>query len=115
MIRYLAFNGQLPIVAGVSKLVGGKTYVFSQGHWILGANWAPPAQTPASPGWVSEGSAFAAAASTVLTMLTHHSYAAADASASSAGLRAGIETPADEAAGHAVGVKVAKLALAKRP
>ncbi|HEX3807979.1 MAG TPA: FG-GAP-like repeat-containing protein [Gaiellaceae bacterium] len=115
MIRYLAFNGQLPIVAGVSKLVGGKTYVFSQGRWILGANWTPPAQTPASPGWVSEGSAFAAAASTVLTALTHHSYAAADASASSAGLREGIETPADEADGHAVGVKVAKLALAKRP
>jgi hypothetical protein len=115
MIRYLAFNGQLPIVAGVSKLVDGKTYVRAQGRWVLGADWAPPAATPASPGWVSEGSAFAAAASAVLTALTHRSYAAAAASASHAGLLEGIETPADETAGSTLGVKVAKLALAKRP
>ena len=54
MIRYLAFNEQLPIVAGVTKLVGKTVYVRSGGRWISGASWTSPAPTPASPGWVSE-------------------------------------------------------------
>ena len=37
-----------------------------QGRWVLGAGWTPPAATPASPGWVSERSAFSYAAAAVL-------------------------------------------------
>ncbi len=36
MIRYLAFNGQLPIVAGVSKRVGGQVFVLERGRWVSG-------------------------------------------------------------------------------
>ncbi|HEY3884563.1 MAG TPA: hypothetical protein VGL62_05105, partial [Vicinamibacterales bacterium] len=111
MIRYLAFNGQLPIVAGVSKRVGGKTYVRSDGRWIVGAAWTSPAPTPASPGWVSEGSAFAYAANTVLTALTGRSFAAQAHRLATAGVAEGIETPSDEAAGRALGTKVGKLAV----
>jgi Na+-translocating ferredoxin:NAD+ oxidoreductase RnfD subunit len=113
MIRYLAFNGQLPLVAGVSKRAGGKTYVRSGGRWIAGAAWTSPAPTPASPGWVSEGSAFAYAANGVLTALTGRSFAAQAQRLATAGLAEGIETPADEAAGRAVGATAGKLALAR--
>jgi hypothetical protein len=113
MIRYLAFNGQLPLVAGVSKVVGRTIYVRSQGRWIPGAAWTSPSATPASPGWVSEGSAFAYAAGNVLTALTGHSFAAQAERMSAAGLAEGIETPADEAAGRTLGKQVGKLALAK--
>jgi len=112
MIRYLAFNGELPIVAGVSKRVGSQEYVLSGGRWIPAAAWAPPAATPASPGWVSEGSAFAYAADEVLTALTGGSFATQAERLSAAGLADGIETPADEAAGRALGTKIGKLALA---
>jgi hypothetical protein len=114
MIRYLAFNGGLPVVPGLSKLVGGKTYVRSGGRWIPGAAWKPPLPTPSSPGWVSEGSAFAYAADTVLTALTGHSFAAEALRFSTAGVAEGIETPADEAAGRTLGLKIGKLALARR-
>ena len=114
MIRYLAFNDQLPLVAGVSKRVGQTVYVRSGGRWVQGAGWNPPAPTPASPGWVSEGSAFAAAADRVLTALTGRSFAAQAERLATAGLSEGIETPADEAAGRIVGLSVAKLALARR-
>jgi hypothetical protein len=113
MIRYLAFNNQLPIVAGVSRRVGGKTEVYSQGRWILGANWTPPLPTPASPGWVSEGSAFDFAASTVLAGLEHRSVGALATKLAAAGVAQGIETPADDQAGRTVGVEVGRLALAK--
>ena len=113
MIRYLAFNGQLPIVAGVSKLVGGKTYVRSGGRWIPGAAWTSPAPTPASPGWVSEGSAFAYAADKVLTALTGRSFATQAQRLATTGVADGIETPADEAAGRALGTKIGTLAVAR--
>ena len=67
-----------------------------------------------SPGWVSEGSAFAYAADKVLTALTGRSFAAQAERLSSAGLAEGIETPADEAAGRTLGTKIGKLALAHR-
>jgi len=113
MIRYLAFNNQLPIVAGVSKLVGGKIYVRTPTGWIPGASWTPPAATPDSPGWVDEGSAFASAASAVLAKLDHRSLDTLAAKLSAAGVAEGIDTPVDEAAGRSLGAKVAKLALAK--
>jgi Na+-translocating ferredoxin:NAD+ oxidoreductase RnfD subunit len=113
MIRYLAFNGRLPIVAGVSKLAGRTVYVRSGSRWIAGGAWTPTSATPASPGWVSEGSAFAYAADAVLTSLTGRSFAAQAERMSVAGLAEGIETPADEAAGRALGEKVGKLALAR--
>jgi Na+-translocating ferredoxin:NAD+ oxidoreductase RnfD subunit len=113
MIRYLAFNGQLPLVVGVSKRVGGNTYVRSQGRWIRGAAWTSPAPTPASPGWVSEGSAFAYAADKVLTALTGRSFAAQAHRLATAGVAEGIETPADESAGRELGTKVGTLALAR--
>jgi hypothetical protein len=113
MIRYLAFNGQLPIVPGVSKRVGGTIYVRSGGRWIAGSAWTSPAPTPASPGWVSAGSAFAYAADAVLTSLTGHSHAAQAQRLARAGVAEGIETPADEAAGRTLGMKVGKLAVAQ--
>jgi hypothetical protein len=63
---------------------------------------------------VSEGSAFAYAADTVLTALTGHSFAAEALRLSTAGVAEGIETPADEAAGRTLGLKIGKLALARR-
>jgi Na+-translocating ferredoxin:NAD+ oxidoreductase RnfD subunit len=112
MIRYLAFNGQLPLVPGVSKRVDGKVYVLSAGHWIPGAAWTPPVATPASPGWVSESSAFAYAANEVLTGITGRSFAAQARRLATAGRAEGIETPSDEAAGRMVGETAGKLALA---
>ncbi len=76
MIRYLAFNNQLPLVDGLIRRTGSTTQVLSSGRWVSGAAWTPPAATPASPGWVAEGSAFASAASTVLAKLTGHAFAA---------------------------------------
>jgi hypothetical protein len=113
MIRYLAFNNQLPLVPGLVRRVGSTTQVRSGGRWIDGAAWTPPVATPASPGWVAEGSAFAYAASTVLAKLTGHAFAAAAARAASAGVAEGIQTPADEAAGRGLGAKVGSAALAK--
>jgi len=113
MIRYLAFNNQLPLVDGVSKRVGDTVDVLSGGRWISGAAWTPPAATPASPGGVSEGSAFAYAAGEVLNALTGRSFLAETKRLATAGLAEGIETPGDEAAGRALGLKVAKLALAR--
>ncbi|HVC88014.1 MAG TPA: FG-GAP-like repeat-containing protein [Gaiellaceae bacterium] len=123
MIRYLAFQGQssdpkgpayspdgLPLVPGLVKLVNGNVEVLSRGRWVLGASWSPPAATPASPGWVSAGSAFASAADEVLTALTGRSFNPRAARASSAGVANGIETPADERAGRALGARAGKLA-----
>ncbi len=125
MIRYLAFQGQssdrngpsynadgLPLVPGLIELVTkassapgqrhaalaadvGQVAVLSGGRWVLGSRWAPPVQTPASPGWVSETSAFAYAADGVLSRLTGRSFGARAALLSASGVRDGIQTPPD--------------------
>jgi hypothetical protein len=124
MIRYLAFQGQssdakqpdysadgLPLVPGLVELRGGKLEVLSRGRWVDGAAWSPPAATPASPGDVAEGSAFAYAAGTVLSALTERSYAAQVRQASKAPLAGGIDVPSDLTAGRALGERVGALAL----
>jgi Na+-translocating ferredoxin:NAD+ oxidoreductase RnfD subunit len=109
MIRYLAFAGQLPLVPGLIELRNGKVEVRLQGRWVLGAGWTPPAPTPASPGWVSEASAFSYAAATVLG----RSFDQQAERLSREGIAGGIETPADVTAGRALGRAVGKRALAQ--
>jgi hypothetical protein len=126
MIRYLAFQGQssdpkqagynadgLPLVAGLVELRGGKVEVLSRGRWIDGAAWSPPTATPASPGGVAEGSAFAYAAGNVLATLTGRSYAGEIRAASKAPVADGIDVPPDVTAGRALGERVAALVLRK--
>jgi Na+-translocating ferredoxin:NAD+ oxidoreductase RnfD subunit len=125
MIRYLAFQGQstdpkkpsfnregLPLVPGLIELRNGKVMVLSSGRWILGARWTPPAQTPASPGWVSESSAFAYAADAALSALTGRSYDRQAQQAAESGLAEGIQIPADVTAGRAVGRAAGEQAVA---
>jgi hypothetical protein len=112
MIRYLAFTDQLPLVPGLVKLGHGGLLVRLRGRWIPGAQWTPLASTPASPGWVSEQSAFAFAANEVLTALTGRSFKRDAERASEAALANGIETPADDAAGRELGTAIGKRALA---
>ncbi len=127
MIRYLSFQGQstdvkaplynvegLPLVAGLIELRDRQVMVRSQGRWVPGARWTPPAATPASPGWVSEQSAFAYAAAGVLNGLTGRSFDRQAERIGAAGVTSGIETPADGTAGRALGMAVAKRALARR-
>ncbi len=108
MIRYLAFNHELPVTPGLVERKSGQLLVRERGAWVPGGSWTPPggAVTPASPGGVSEGAAFAAAAQVVLG----NGVAGRAADAIRSGLAWGIETPFDEAAGLAVGTKVAVLA-----
>jgi hypothetical protein len=125
MIRYLAFQGQssnpklpsynregLPLVPGLIGLRSGKVMVLSHGRWILGARWTPPAQTPASPGWVSESSAFAYAADVALSALTGRSFDRQAQRAAEAGLAEGAQIPPDVAAGRAVGRTAGSRAVA---
>jgi hypothetical protein len=112
MIRYLAFTDQLPLVQGLVKLGSDGLLVRSRGRWLPGARWTPLASTPASPGWVSEQSAFAFAANAVLTALTGRSFEREAERASEAALANGIETPADAAAGRTLGIAVGRRALA---
>ncbi len=120
MIRYLAFQGQssdrkqahysadgLPLVPGLIEIRSGKVEVLSQGRWVDGAAWSPPVATPPSPGGVSEGSAFASAAGTVLAALTGRSYAGQIRGASTAPVADGIDVPSDVTAGRALGERVA--------
>jgi hypothetical protein len=124
MIRHLAFQGQssdakqpaynaegLPLVSGLIKLDKGKVVVRSGGRWVLGARWTPPAQTPASPGWVSESSAFAYAADAALSSLTGRSFDRQAQQAAEAGLAAGIQVPPDVAAGRKLGRAVGAQAV----
>ena len=124
MIRYLAFQGQssdpkaplyasdgLPLVPGLIEMQDHRLVVREHGRWVPAARWAPPAPTPASPGWVSERSAFAAAAAGVLTALTGRSFEVQAEQLGRAGVAGGIETPADETAGSKVGAAVARQAL----
>ena len=130
MIRYLAFEGQLPLVPGLIEKVTkqssgpgqphedlslhvGQIAVLLEGRWVLGALWRPPAATPASPGWVSEASAFSYAAADVLKALTGRSFAQQAEHVSHAGVAGGIDTPADVAAGRALGKKIGQRALAQ--
>ena len=143
MIRYLAFQGQssdpkrpsystdgLPLVPGLVELVTeassapghrhaafasdvGQVVVRSQGRWVLGARWAPPQPTPASPGWVSERSAFAYAADVALTSLTGRSFDREAGRLGRSGVESGIDTPADAVAGRSLGREVGKRAWAR--
>jgi len=143
MIRYLGFQGQssdpkgasysangLPLVPGLIELVTpassgpgepqaalhadvGQVAVRSGGRWVLAAGWKPPADTPASPGWVAESSTFASAANQVLSALTGRSFARQAEAAEQSSVENGINLPADVAAGRKLGVRVGKLALAR--
>ena len=113
MIRYLAFNNQLPLVPGLIKSVGGQQLVLRAGRWVPGERWSPLAPTPASPGWASGDSAFAYAAGEVLTALTGHSFAGQAARAATQGADRGTELPGDVTAGRTVGTKVGKLVRRK--
>jgi Na+-translocating ferredoxin:NAD+ oxidoreductase RnfD subunit len=127
MIRYLAFQGQstdlkqapynpdgLPLVPGVVEIHRGKiVQVLPNGRWIHLAAWSPPVATPASPGGVAEGSAFAYAAGRVLAALTGRSYASQIREASTAPLADGIDVPSDVTAGRTIGERVATLVLRK--
>jgi hypothetical protein len=114
MIRYLAFNGQLPIVPGLTRRAGNQIQVRSQGRWAAGDRWTPPAQTPASPGYPSADAAFASAAQTVLTALTGRDYSARATQAAALGAREGVELPRDATAGTRVGRAAGARALAQR-
>jgi len=143
MIRYLAFQGQstdrgaasynadgLPLVPGLIELITrassapgqrhaalrsdvGQVAVLSGGRWVLGAAWTPPADTPASPGYVADSSTFADAASRVLGALTGRSFATQAAQAGRSSVDNGIDLPGDASAGRTLGRGVGALALAK--
>jgi hypothetical protein len=127
IVRYLAFHGQstdpkaaayssegLPLVAGLTRLDRTAVEVRLRGRWVRGEDWVAPTPTPASPGGVAEASAFAYAADTVLSALTHGSFAAVAAQASNAALTGGIDTPGDLQAGRSIGRAVGRLALSVR-
>jgi hypothetical protein len=107
MIRYLAFNGRLPIVAGLTRRIGRTTEVRLAGRWVRGDRWAPPAPTPASPGYPSTNAAFAAAARAVLGQ----AFDARAASAERIGVDQGTELATDVSAGKQLGARVARRVL----
>ena len=109
IIRYLAFQDQLPLVPGLIKRVRGQQLVLRAGRWVPGAGWAPLAPTPPSPGGVSGDSAFAYAAGEVLTAFTGKSFAGQVARATAQGPAEGSELSADAAAGRTVGTMVGRL------
>jgi len=113
MIRYLAFNGELPIVHGLTRPWPPDTQVRLRGRWVSGSRWTPPGATPSSPGWPSADAAFASAAENVVRALTGRSFAGRAAAASRYGVEEGVELPADAAEGRRIGDRVARLALAK--
>jgi len=76
---------------------------------VRGDRWAPPAPTPASPGYPSTNAAFAAAAEAVLGK----TFAARAAAAENAGVEQGTELAADATAGKQLGAAVAKRVLAR--
>ena len=112
MIRYLAFNNQLPLVPGLIKRVGGQQLVLRAGRWVPGARWSPLAPTPASPGWASGDSAFAYAADGVLTALTGRSFAA-QAARPRRGRRPRDRAPGRRGGRPQLGMKVGKLVSRK--
>ncbi len=102
MIRYLAFNNQLPIVSGLTRRAGDVTQVLLRGRWVRGDEWT--VATPASPGYPSATAAYAYAASVVLKQQAH---------GADAGLRDGTELPGDVAAGAKIGRAAGRAALAR--
>jgi hypothetical protein len=121
MIRYMAFEGQssdakapsynaegLPLVPGLIELRNGQVVVRTRTGWVLGTRWTPLHPTPPSPGWVSDGSAFASAADVVLGRAVARTAARAERS----GLDAGIDIPADDVAGQKLGAVAGRSALA---
>ena len=113
MIRYLAFNNQLPLVPGLIERVHGRQLVLRNGRWVPGVRWSPLAPTPPSPGWASGDSAFAYAADEVLTAFTGRSFAGPAARAATQGVDRGTELPGDVKAGRSVGAQVGKLVWRK--
>jgi hypothetical protein len=113
MIRYLAFNNQLPLVPGLIKRVGAQQLVLRAGHWVPGTRWSPLAPTPPSPGLASGDSGFASASDEVLTALGGRSFAGRAARASAQGVDRGTELPGDVTAGRTLGRKVGKLVVRK--
>ncbi|HZU20019.1 MAG TPA: FG-GAP-like repeat-containing protein [Gaiellaceae bacterium] len=111
MIRYLAFNGELPIVRGLTRPWPPDIQVRLRGRWVSGSAWTPPGATPASPGWPSADAAFAAAANRVLSALTGRSFAERAARAEQLGVDDGTELPADAAEGRRIGARVADMSL----
>ncbi len=109
MIRYLAFNNELPVVSGLIERVGARQLVLRAGRWVQGARWSPLAPTPPSPGWASGDSAFAYAADEVLTAFSGRSFASQAARAAKQGVDRGTELPGDAAAGRTIGTKVGRL------
>ncbi len=125
MIRYMAFQGQssdpkapsynpegLPLVPGLIELRNGQVVVRTRTGWVVGTRWTPLRPTPPSPGWVSDGSAFASAADVVLGRAVARTSARAEAS----GLDAGIDIAADDVAGQKLGAVAGRnaSALARR-
>jgi hypothetical protein len=113
MIRYLAFNNELPLVPGLVKRAGGQQLVLRAGRWVPGAHWSPLAPTPPSPGWASSDSAFAYAADEVLTAFTGRSFARQAARAATQGVDHGTELPGDVTGGRTLGTKVGRLVWRK--
>jgi Na+-translocating ferredoxin:NAD+ oxidoreductase RnfD subunit len=113
MIRYVAFNNQLPLVPGLIRRAGPQQFVLRAGRWVPGARWRPLAPTPSSPGGVSGDSAFAYAAAEVLTAFSGRSFAGQAARAATQGVDLGIELSGDVAAGRTLGTEVGKLVSRK--
>jgi hypothetical protein len=109
IVRYLAFNDELPLVPGLVRKVGATVQVRERGRWVRGDRWTPPAATPPSPGYPSAGAAYAAAARAILGPAV----AAKAARAERAGVAGGTELPQDAAAGRKLGAQVAARVLAR--
>jgi hypothetical protein len=109
MIRYLAFNNRLPIVAGLTRRVGKTTQVRLGGRWVRGDRWTPATPTPASPGYPSSNAAFAAAAEAVVGK----AFSVQAARAARVGVEQGTELAADAEAGKKLGAAVAARVAAR--
>jgi hypothetical protein len=107
MIRYLAFNSRLPIVAGLTRRIGKTTQVLVGGRWIRGDRWTPLTPTPASPGYPSTDAAFAAAAEAVLGK----TFAVQAQRTENVGVEQGTELAADAKAGKQLGAAAAERVL----
>jgi hypothetical protein len=111
MIRYLAFEKQLPLVKGLVERDGSSVRVKRAGTWVAGDRWAPLAATPSSPGGVSEDSAFAWAASEALRSATGNAYLSRARRLAGLGLAGGTDVPGAVTAGRAAGIAAARSAL----